>query len=706
MKRGSGANEVNRAFTMSSYAGRMDREGWQRRIEMLVRGALRILVVALCMAFAQPAMAQAVFTYSVNDNAALNEDTPCSSPLVRTFSVTDSFIVGDVDFGFFARHSWRGDIRVTLEAPDGTRVQLVDGDATSTSGNNLNALLDDDAAVEVNSTDPTGNQSTTNPPPFANTFSPNSPLAAFIGVSSAGTWRMEVCDVFPGADDGRFRYAELRLTSLPEDFADLSLTKSLLGAPPVSGGTATWRLTVTNAAGSPVSASGIVVRDTLPGGFAFASASGDGSFNAVTGDWTVGTLAPGQSALLTLSGTIAAGAGSLVTNTAEITASSVIDIDSTPGNALTSEDDYAVSSFTVQSGRAPGVPPMLSCPAGSAIFDWDTIAGWTPGSLNNSYAFGSFGTIAFALSNDGVFLNNPTFGGQSPTVDDAFTGGLSVPEGSLVMLADQANLAGEVELVITLPRAFTGIQFNIFDIDFFGGQFADNVTVIGQLAGSSVLPTLTNGNANFVSGNVITGDGGSDTDEALGNAVVTFTQAVDTIVIRYGNANTAPGDPGQQAIAIHDIAVCNPFARLSVSKVSSVLSDPVNGTTNPKAIPGAMVEYLITVANTGTDPADADSVVVIDNGPADAKMCLMARSAGPVIFADSGGASGLSYSFSGLAQTGDDLEFSSDDGSSWSYAPSADGDGCDTGITDFRVRPGGAFAGGQSFTLTVRFMVE
>ncbi|MEQ8412293.1 MAG: proprotein convertase P-domain-containing protein [Erythrobacter sp.] len=684
----------------------MTRERWQRRIEALILAMARLMLAALCLSFSQAAMAQATFTYSVGNNGAIDDDTPCSDPLVRTFTVTDSFTVADVDFGFYARHSWRGDMRITLQAPDGTRVQLVDGDATSTSGNNLNALLDDDAAVEVNSTNPTGNQSTANPPPFANTFAPNAPLSAFIGVASAGTWRMEVCDIFPSVDDGQFRYAELRLTSLPADYADLSLTKSLLGAPPVSGGTATWRLTVTNAADSPVSADGIVVRDTLPGGFSFASASGDGSFDAASGDWTIGTLAPGQSAILTISGTIASGAGTLVTNIAEITASSAPDIDSTPGNAITTEDDYAASTFTVQSGRAPGIPPALSCPAGSAIFDWDTISGWTPGSENNSYAFASFGTIGFALTNDGAYLNNPTFGGQSPTVDDAFTGGLSVPEASLVMLVDQPSRAGEVELVISLPQAFTGIQFKIFDIDFFGGQFADNVEVSGRLGASTILPTLSNGNVNVVSGNVITGDGGSDTDEALGNAVVTFTQAVDTIVIRYGNAGTAPANPGQQAIAIHDITVCNPFARLSVTKVSSVISDPVNGTTDPKAIPGALVEYLITVSNTGTDPADADSVVVIDNGPADAKMCRIGRAGGPVIFADSGGGSGLSYSFAGLAQAGDDLEFSSDDGASWAYVPSADGEGCDTSITDFRVRPGGAFAGGETFTLTVRFIVE
>ncbi|MEM8745037.1 MAG: DUF11 domain-containing protein, partial [Pseudomonadota bacterium] len=495
--------------------------------------------------------------------------------------------------------------------------------------------------------------------------------------------------------------------------ADLSLTKSLIGSPPIQNGTATWRLTVTNDAASSLTTNGIIVEDTFPSGFNFSSASGDGSFNSGNGQWNVGTLAPGASATITLTGTVTAAAGTTLTNTAEIIASSEADSDSTPNNGVTSEDDFASSSFTVQSGRAPGIPPVLACPAGVSVFDWDQISGWTNGSTDNTYAFASFGNIRFQLDNDGIYINNATFGGQSPNVFDAFTGGLNPAEDSLTVLANQSSQAGEVEVTVTLPRSFTGLQFSIFDVDFNANQFSDRVEVIGTIGGTTVLPTLTNGNVNFVVGNEAFGDGGSGNGEALGNVVVTFNQAVDTVIIRYGNHSTAPADPGQQGIGIHDITVCNPFALLSVTKVSSVIADPVNGTTNPKAIPGATIEYLITVTNTGTDAADADSVVIWDDGPADAKMCLLDRNGGPVIFADPGSNSGLTYDYGGtgsppldLGVTTDDLEFSNDDGTSFAYVPTADGDNCDDAITDFRVRPGGAFAGGSSVTLRVRYQVE
>ncbi|EAQ29871.1 hypothetical protein NAP1_03825 [Erythrobacter sp. NAP1] len=488
--------------------------------------------------------------------------------------------------------------------------------------------------------------------------------------------------------------------------ADLSLTKALIGSPPVQGGTAVWRLIATNNSASVLTADNVVVQETFPSGFTFSSASGDGSFDTGSNQWNVGTLAPGESATLTVTGTVSAAAGSTLTNVAEIISSSANDLDSTPNNGVTSEDDYASASFTVQSGRSPGIPPVLSCPAGQSIFDWDGISGWAAGSTDNTYAFASYGDIRFQLSNDGAYVNNGTFGGQSPTVTDTFEGGLVPAEDSLTILANQANRTGEVEVVITLPLAFTGLQFTVFDVDFGTNQFADRLEVVGSNGGATVTAELTNGNANFISGNVAIGDLASGSAEALGNVVVTFTGTVDTVILRYGNHSTAPADPGQQGIGIHDISVCDPFTTLSVSKVSSVIADPINGTTNPKAIPGATIEYLITVANTGGSATDADTVTVWDDGPADAKLCLIDRAGGPVIFSDPGSNSNLTYSFSSLAATTDNLEFSNDDGASFTYTPVDDGFGCDGAVTDFRVRPGGAFAAGGDFTLTVRFEVR
>ena len=162
---------------------------------------------------------------------------------------------------------------------------------------------------------------------------------------------------------------------------------------------------------------------------------------------------------------------------------------------------------------------------------------------------------------------------------------------------------------------------------------------------------------------------------------------------------------------VDDVCVVTPLLpELTVSKVSTLIADPVNGASNPKAIPGATVEYLITVTNIGDGPAS--NVVVLDNGPPDAKLCLMARSGGPIIFDEPSGATGLTYDYGGsgtiagdLQVATDDLQFSANNGSSFDHDPSDNGDGCDDTVTDFRVTPSGTLSAGGTFTVTVRFEI-
>ncbi|MDH2917267.1 MAG: hypothetical protein PXX77_10390 [Gallionella sp.] len=49
-------------------------------------------------------------------------------------------------------------------------------------------------------------------------------------------------------------------------------------------------------------------------------------------------------------------------------------------------------------------------------------------------------------------------------------------------------------------------------------------------------------------------------------------------------------------------------AVLSVSKVATVICDPANGSTNPKNIPGAYVQYAITISNSGAAAATLSQV--------------------------------------------------------------------------------------------------
>lgn len=572
---------------------------------------LGLALVALCLS--QAAWAQATTTYVNGTDGNINNTTTCTAPLVRNFTVGTSYTVAGVDIGVFATHTWRGDLRMTLQAPDGTRVQIVNGDTNNISGDNFNVRLDDSAAQTVNTDSATAAHSTAAPPPFANNFAPNNPLSAFAGRNSLGTWRLEICDLYPAADNGLFQHAELYLTSAPALYSDLSLTKAVSNATPAAGATITYTLQVTNAASATATATGVEVTDLLPAGTAYVSYSGPGTYTPGTGVWTVGSVTAGQTRTLTIQATVTAMASATVINAAEVTANGVFDLDSTPANGAPTEDDYDTVSFTVQGARTPGTPPTLSCPAGSSLFDWDLNA-WAAGSLNNSYTLANIGSIGFAIASTGNWVNNASFGGMSPTRSAAITGGLSPTQQALHQYLDFNTQAETADTVITLPTAVPGAQFQIFDIDFNAGQFADRIVVTGRFQGATVLPTLTNGISNYVVGNTAVGDTGSGNTTADGNVTVTFAQPVDTITISYGNATTAPANPGGQAMAIHDIAFCNPVAVLGVTKVSTLISDPTNGTTNPRAMPGAVMEYCILVQNPGS--GTATNVIGTDTIPA------------------------------------------------------------------------------------------
>lgn len=573
-----------------------------RTISRASLAAKLLLLLAAACCLPASARAQTSSTFPQITTGAIDSTTPCTDPLVRTFEVTETFAVAEVQLGILVTHSWRGDLRITLRSPDGTRVRLVDGGPEGGNFDNLNVLLDDSALQEVNHEVPTGNHATT-APPYQHRFRPNNPLSSFSGAPAGGTWLLEICDLYPTEDNGSFRRADLILTPAGASFADLSLTKSAIGPAPTAGGSLVWRLTLSNSGSSTQAAEGVLVTDVLPPGFVFAAASGEGSYDPATGLWTVGSVPAGESRSIDIAGTVAATVGAVITNTAEITASSAADSDSTPANGSTAEDDYADASVTVAGTRIAGVPPALSCPAGTLLFAWDPLA-WTPGNTTSSYPLSTLGSIGFSLSSPGTWVDDPLLGGLSPNLQTTVNGGTPGHK-SLIQAVDLADREAMVLTTIALPGAVPGATFTLYDVDYGTGQFADLVTVEGRLGGARVLPVLTNGTANYVIGNSAYGDRVSGNDSADGNVVVTFTGPVDTIILRYGNYAQAPPDPAPQLIAIGDIVLCDPAAALSLSKTSTILSDPASGTANPKALPGALVRYCATVLNTANVPATA-----------------------------------------------------------------------------------------------------
>ena len=129
---------------------------------------------------------------------------------------------------------------------------------------------------------------------------------------------------------------------------------------------------------------------------------------------------------------------------------------------------------------------------------------------------------------------------------------------------------------------------------------------------------------------------------------------------------------------------------LNVAKSVTTIRDPVNAAVLPKGIPGAWLEYTVTVTNLGPGIVDANSVVVIDTLPSTVSMCVTSACAGgstPVRFDETTSPVPTALTFNYATS----VSYSTD-GTTFGYTPVPDANGFDAAIKAVRVAPSGAMA--------------
>lgn len=89
---------------------------------------------------------------------------------------------------------------------------------------------------------------------------------------------------------------------------------------------------------------------------------------------------------------------------------------------------------------------------------------------------------------------------------------------------------------------------------------------------------------------------------------------VDTVFGDTAGAPNTTGDLARDGSHSDDDQYNVVTAALTVIKSQTVISDPFNNLVNPKAIPGAVIEYCVDINNTGATQADA--IVMTDAIPA------------------------------------------------------------------------------------------
>ena len=149
---------------------------------------------------------------------------------------------------------------------------------------------------------------------------------------------------------------------------------------------------------------------------------------------------------------------------------------------------------------------------------------------------------------------------------------------------------------------------------------------------------------------------------------------------------------------------------LRVAKTVAPTSDPINGATNPKSIPGSVQLYNVRVTNQGSGPVDNNAVNIVDPVPANTRLFvgnLGGVGSGPIAFVNGSPSSALTWTFTALNSTTDDVDFSNDNGVTWTYVPVPDANGYDAAVTTLRLRPKGTMpgnAGGDPY-FELRFRV-
>lgn len=118
--------------------------------------------------------------------------------------INDNRIITDLDITLDVNHTWVGDLRVQLTHAESMReITLINRPGhpetqTGCGNDNIRTILDDEI------TSPVENRCASSPAAISGIYQPQVPLGQFDGISVAGTWTLNVSDLYPN-DIGTLR---------------------------------------------------------------------------------------------------------------------------------------------------------------------------------------------------------------------------------------------------------------------------------------------------------------------------------------------------------------------------------------------------------------------------------------------------------------------------------------------------------------------
>ncbi len=324
-----------------------------------------------------------------------------------------------------------------------------------------------------------------------------------------------------------------------------------------------------------------------------------------------------------------------------------------------------------------------------------TLSGFT---LNNNTSCTV--TVQVTSATTGVYTNttNPlaASGGGGATASDVLTV-LDRPTVAKAFSPASIVPGGLSTLTITLINSNTST--NVSGVAFTDTYPSNLVNAATPAAGTTCGGTLTaagGGNSIALSGGTIPAGGSCTvtvnvTSSTTGSYINTL--AAGSVSSANAGASLSPAS-GTLTVA--------GTPSLVFLKTVAVYSDPVNGTSSPKNIPGAEVDYTLMVTNTGSGAVDSNTLTIIDPIPANTELFVGDLGGGlPFVFVNSS---------SGLACVAGCMDVSTDGGTNWIPVP---GGPYAPAVTHLRFRPSGSMSGdasagppSPSFSLQFRVRVQ
>lgn len=291
-------------------------------------------------------------------------------------------------------------------------------------------------------------------------------------------------------------------------------------------------------------------------------------------------------------------------------------------------------------------------------------------------------TVSVTSASAGSYTNTTnavTAGGGSggATASDVLTV-LDHPAVAKAFSPSSISTGGTSTLTITLSNS--NASTNISGVAFTDTYPANLVNAATPSASTTCGGSLTaagGGNSIALSGGSIPAGGSCTVTVNVTSSTAgsyTNTLAAGSVTSSNAGSNTSAGSGGLTVMA---------YPSLVFLKTVAVYSDPVNGTSNPKNIPGAEVNYTLRVTNTGAGSVDSSPpLTIIDPVPASAELFVGNLGGGlPFIFTNSS---------SGLTCGAGCMDVSTDGGSTWVAVPAGT---YDPSITHIRFRPSGSMSG-------------